>query len=329
MELEHRFEVPVGIDRAWESLLNMELVASCFPGATLTSADGEEYTGSVRVKLGPIQLTYKGSARIVERDEAAHQATIEASGNASRSSSTATMLVKAKATEISADRTAVRMDTNLTITGRPAQFGRGVMAEVGNKIIGQFADCLSSKLSGDGDGSGEAAGAGAAAATGAAADAAGSAGDAAGSAGADATRSSGAGETPAASAGSSGGPSAAPSTATSAAADTTGAPVSVAAAGTTTGGAGGRPDAGGQADGPRHSAGYTRSPEPIDLLESAGAPVLKRLLPVVGGLLALWLLRRVFRGSKSKRLARKASRRAGKALDLAKQAIEQDESSGE
>jgi hypothetical protein len=103
----------------------------------------------------------------------------------------------------------------------------------------------------------------------------------------------------------------------------------VAAAGTTTGGAGGRPDAGGQADGPRHSAGYTRSPEPIDLLESAGAPVLKRLLPVVGGLLALWLLRRVFRGSKSKRLARKASRRAGKALDLAKQAIEQDESSGE
>jgi carbon monoxide dehydrogenase subunit G len=327
MELEHRFEVPVGIDRAWESLLNMELVASCFPGATLTSADGEEYTGSVRVKLGPIQLTYKGAARIVEKDEAAHQATIEASGNASRSSSTATMLVKAKATEISADRTAVRMDTNLTITGRPAQFGRGVMAEVGNKIIGQFADCLSSKLSGDGDGSGEAA------ATGAAAGAAGSAGDAAGSAGDDATGSSGAGETPAASAGCSGGPSAAPSAApsagTSAAADTTGAPVSVAAAATTTGGAGGRPDAGGQADGPRHSAGYTRSPEPIDLLESAGAPVLKRLLPVVGGLLALWLLRRVFRGSKSKRLARKASRRAGQALDLAKQAIEQDESSGE
>jgi carbon monoxide dehydrogenase subunit G len=296
----------------------MELVAACFPGATLASADGEEYAGSVRVKLGPIQLTYKGSARIVDKDETAHRATIEASGSAPRSGSTATMLVKATATEISGDRTAVQMDTNLTITGRPAQFGRGVMAEVGNKIIGQFADCLSGKLSGGGGVSGADASGGVSAAAASAA--------VAGAPGSEGSTGS-------------------PSSAASDAAESTGAPVSVAAAGTTTGGAGGRPmpsgetdsaaespgaaGGAGQAGGPRHSAGYTRSPEPIDLLESAGAPVLKRLLPVLGGLVAVWLLRRVFRRSKAKRLARKASRRAGKALDLARQAVAQDEPSGE
>lgn len=146
MELEHRFEVPVGIDDAWKHLLDMEKVAACFPGATLTSADGAEYTGSVKVKLGPIQLTYAGSARIVSADEAAHAATIEASGSAARSGSTAAMTVVATATAVSDNKTAVEMKTDLTITGRPAQFGRGVMVEVGNKILGKFADCLSSKL---------------------------------------------------------------------------------------------------------------------------------------------------------------------------------------
>ena len=146
MELEHRFEVPVGIESAWPSLLDMSQVAQCFPGATLTSADGDTYTGSVKVKLGPIQLTYLGKARIVEADESAHRAVIEASGSASRSASTATMTVTATAAAVADDRTAVDMVTNLTITGRPAQFGRGVMVEVGNKILGQFADCLSSKL---------------------------------------------------------------------------------------------------------------------------------------------------------------------------------------
>ena len=146
MELEHRFEVPVGIDSAWPSLLDMSQVADCFPGATLSSADGDTYIGSVKVKLGPIQLTYQGKARIVEADESAHRAVIEASGSASRSASTASMTVTATATALDDDHTAVNMATSLTITGRPAQFGRGVMVEVGNKILGQFADCLSGKL---------------------------------------------------------------------------------------------------------------------------------------------------------------------------------------
>ena len=146
MELEHRFEVPVGIDRAWGHLLDMEKVAACFPGATLTSADGSEYSGSVRVKLGPIQLTYGGSARITEADEDAHSATIEASGSAPRSGSTATMKVIATASSIAADRTSVTMLTDLAVTGRPAQFGRGVMAEVGGKILGKFSECLADAL---------------------------------------------------------------------------------------------------------------------------------------------------------------------------------------
>jgi carbon monoxide dehydrogenase subunit G len=146
MELEHHFEVPVGIDQAWPHLLDMEKVAACFPGATLSSSDGDEYTGTVKVKLGPIQLTYAGSARIVSADEASRTATIEASGSAPRSGSTAAMTVVATATAAGDDRTAVAMKTDLNITGRPAQFGRGVMVEVGNKILGRFADCLSAKL---------------------------------------------------------------------------------------------------------------------------------------------------------------------------------------
>jgi carbon monoxide dehydrogenase subunit G len=281
MELEHRFEVPVGIDRAWTSLLDMQQVAACFPGATLTSADGQEYAGSVKVKLGPIQLTYKGSARIVQADESAHRATIEASGSASRSSSTASMTVNATATELASDRTEVVMKTDLTITGRPAQFGRGVMVEVGNKILGQFADCLAAGLSapleepGSGQGAegggDEAAGAEAGAGAAATSGAAGGDGDAGGDAGGGDAGGGGAG--------------------------------AGAAAGT-------RP-----ADGPRHAAAYTRSPEPIDLLESAGTPVLKRLAPVLGGLVVLWLLRRISKRRKAKKAAKKAARALARSED--------------
>lgn len=148
VELEHRFEVPVGIETAWATLLDLEKVGPCFPGATLETVSGDEFTGSVKVKMGPIQLNYKGKATIVDKDPVAHRARIEASGNAARSSSTAAMLVTATATALSPSRTAVDLVTTLSITGRPAQFGRGVMVEVGNKLIGQFADCVSTQLSG-------------------------------------------------------------------------------------------------------------------------------------------------------------------------------------
>lgn len=148
MELEHRFEVPVGVEAAWTALLDMEQVGPCFPGAILDHVDGDEFSGSVKIKLGPIRMTYKGNAKIVEKDEGAHRARIEATGNAGGSSSTAAMMVTATATALAPNRTAVDLVTTLSLTGRPAQFGRGVMVDVGNKLIGQFADCVSNKLSG-------------------------------------------------------------------------------------------------------------------------------------------------------------------------------------
>lgn len=148
MELEHRFEVPVGVEQAWTSLLDMEQVGPCFPGAILDHVDGDEFSGSVKIKLGPIRMTYTGHARIVEKDPVTHRAKIEATGNAGGSTSTAAMLVTATATALAPNRTAVDLVTTLSLTGRPAQFGRGVMVDVGNKLIGQFADCVSNKLSG-------------------------------------------------------------------------------------------------------------------------------------------------------------------------------------
>ena len=148
MELEHRFEVPVGVEKAWVTLLDMEQVGPCFPGAILDHVDGDEFSGSVKIKLGPIRMTYKGTAKIVEKDETRHRARIEATGNAGGSTSTAAMMVTATATELAPNRTAVDLVTTLSLTGRPAQFGRGVMVDVGNKLIGQFADCVSNKLAG-------------------------------------------------------------------------------------------------------------------------------------------------------------------------------------
>ena len=150
MQLEHSFTVPVGIDDAWKVLLDIERIAPCMPGAALDSVDGDNFTGTVKVKLGPIGLTYKGKAGFTEKDAAAHRAVIDAQGRDARGNGTAAAKVTATLTEQGAE-TKVDVVTDLDITGKPAQFGRGVMADVGNKLIGQFADCLAGKLSGGGD----------------------------------------------------------------------------------------------------------------------------------------------------------------------------------
>jgi carbon monoxide dehydrogenase subunit G len=145
VQLEHSFTVPVGIDDAWRVLLDIELIAPCMPGAAIDSVDGDNFTGTVKVKLGPIGLTYKGKASYIEQDETAHRAVIDARGSDSRGSGTANARVTATLTE-SGDSTRVDVLTDLDITGKPAQFGRGVMVDVGNKLIGQFAECLAGKL---------------------------------------------------------------------------------------------------------------------------------------------------------------------------------------
>jgi carbon monoxide dehydrogenase subunit G len=147
VQLEHSFTVPVGVDEAWTVLLDIEQVAPCMPGAALDSVDGDDFTGTVKVKLGPIALTYKGKASFVEKDEAAHRAVIDARGRDARGNGTAAAKVTATLTA-AGEATRVDVQTDLDITGNPAQFGRGVMVDVGNKLIGQFADNLAAQLAG-------------------------------------------------------------------------------------------------------------------------------------------------------------------------------------
>jgi carbon monoxide dehydrogenase subunit G len=123
-----------------------QTIAPCFPGATLTEYEGDSFTGTVKVKLGPISLTYKGKGVYKERDDANHRVVIDASGRDSRGNGTAEALVTGTMVADGPDKTSVTMVTDMKITGRPAQFGRGVISDVADKIIGQFASCVASKL---------------------------------------------------------------------------------------------------------------------------------------------------------------------------------------
>jgi carbon monoxide dehydrogenase subunit G len=154
VQLENSFTVPVPVDEAWRVLLDIERIAPCMPGAALDSVNGDDFTGRVKVKLGPINLTYQGKASFVEKDEAAHRAVIDAKGKDQRGNGTAAATVTAS---LKAEGAITRVDvlTDLNITGRPAQFGRGVMTDVGNKLLGQFADKLAAQL-GEGDAQGSA-----------------------------------------------------------------------------------------------------------------------------------------------------------------------------
>jgi carbon monoxide dehydrogenase subunit G len=145
MELEHSFSVPVPAERAWDVLLDVEQVAPCMPGATIDSVDGDEIKGRIKVKVGPIQMTYAGTARFIEQDKAAGVAVLEASGKETRGAGTASATVRSEMTP-DGDSTKVTVRTTLNVTGKPAQFGRGVMNEVGGKLIGIFADNLASML---------------------------------------------------------------------------------------------------------------------------------------------------------------------------------------
>src|SRR5690606_935954 len=147
VELEHRFTVPTSVDETWAAFNDLERIAPCFPGATLTSVDGDDFAGSVKVRLGPISLLYNGSGRFVERDAANHRAVIEAKGKDKRGNGTASATIRAQLSP-DGDKTLVEVSTDLAITGKPAQFGRGVIQDVSDKLLGQFVSCLEEKLGG-------------------------------------------------------------------------------------------------------------------------------------------------------------------------------------
>ena len=148
MQLKHSFTVPTDLERAWDVLLDIERIAPCMPGAAIETVDGDDFTGTVKVRLGPIGLTYKGKASFIEKDAAGHRAVIDAHGKDARGNGTAKARITATLTARGSEGTLVDVVTDLNITGKPAQFGRGVMVDVGNKLIGQFADCLAGTLSG-------------------------------------------------------------------------------------------------------------------------------------------------------------------------------------
>lgn len=234
MQLENKFTIAAPIEEAWAALNNPETVAPCFPGATLTEYENDSFTGTVKVKLGPISLTYKGKGTYIERDDANHKVVIDATGRDSRGNGTAAAKVTGSMKAAGPDKTEVTMVTDMSITGRPAQFGRGVISDVADKIIGQFSSCLADKLADKQEAPAPAA---TSSANGAAVPAAGVSGPAA--------------------------------------------PTAV-----TT---------------PRPASSPTRSSvDAIDLLDSAGAPVLKRLAPVGGALavlLAIFMIIRRLRSS--------------------------------
>jgi carbon monoxide dehydrogenase subunit G len=147
MELEHSFTIPVPPEQAWGVLLDVEKVAPCMPGATVDSVDGDEIKGRIKVKVGPVALTYAGTARFTDKDEQARKVVLEASGKETRGSGTASATITSTLSD-EAGQTRVVVHTTMTVTGRPAQFGRGVMAEVSGRVIEKFATNLAAQLSG-------------------------------------------------------------------------------------------------------------------------------------------------------------------------------------
>ena len=152
MELINTFDVSVPIDEAWKVLTDVERIAPCLPGAQLQEIEGEEYRGIVKVKVGPIQAQYKGKATFLERDDVAYKAVLEGAGRDTRGQGNASAIITAQL-EPAGDGTRVTVTTDLTVTGKVAQFGRGVLADVSAKLLTQFVDNLEQTVLVD-DGSG-------------------------------------------------------------------------------------------------------------------------------------------------------------------------------
>jgi len=148
VELNNEFRVAVPAAKTWEALTDVERVAPCLPGATLLSVDGDEFTGAVKVKVGPITVSYKGEAAFQEKDAAAHRVVLKASGKETRGNGNAAAIVTAQLKD-EGDATGVVITTDLTISGKAAQFGRGVLSDVANNLIGQFAKSLEASVLGN------------------------------------------------------------------------------------------------------------------------------------------------------------------------------------
>jgi len=236
MELNHSFTVQLGIDDAWKVLTDLERIAPCLPGAQLQEIEGDVYRGVVKVKVGPISAQFKGQASFEERDDAHRRAVLKGEGRDTGGKGNASALITAQLEEVSEGVTTCTVHTDLMITGKVAQFGRGALADVSDKLLAQFSDNLGALLA----------------------------------------EQPPAAQAPAAAAATAIAEPAVEATATDTASSTE-APAAAAPS---------APSA------PQIRKIDAPANEPIDLLGTAGAPLLKRLLPVIGGVLVLWLLLR-------------------------------------
>jgi carbon monoxide dehydrogenase subunit G len=145
MDLKHEFTVEKPIDEAWKILTNVELIAPCLPGAQLEEVEGDTYRGMVKVKVGPIAAAFKGQASFIERDDANYRAVLKGEGRDTGGKGNASANITAAMTAVSPTSTKVDVTTDLTITGKVAQFGRGAMADISDKLLGQFVENLNNQ----------------------------------------------------------------------------------------------------------------------------------------------------------------------------------------
>lgn len=149
MKINNNFTVSAPVDKAWKMILDLERVTPCLPGAALTGSSGDGYEGTMKVKIGPITANYKGNVKIEEADEANHRAVVEATGRDARGQGTASATIVATMQEENG-KTNVQVETDMKLTGRAAQFGRGIAQDVAAKMLGRFADCLEREMLGSG-----------------------------------------------------------------------------------------------------------------------------------------------------------------------------------
>ena len=148
MKINNEFTVSAPVEQAWETMLNLERIAPCLPGAAIQEEKGDgEYDGTMKVKIGPITANYKGTVKFEETDEANHRAVLQATGRDARGQGTASATITSTLQE-EGDKTRGSVETDMKLTGRAAQFGRGIAQDVATKMLNQFAECLEEEIAG-------------------------------------------------------------------------------------------------------------------------------------------------------------------------------------
>src|SRR5919202_3285940 len=147
MKIDNEFTVGVPVQQAWDVMLDLERIAPCLPGASIQGSVGDEHQCTMKVKIGPITANYKGTAKFEETDEENRRAVLNATGRDARGQGTASATIVSTLQE-EGDSTRVKVETDMKLTGRAAQFGRGIAQDVATKMLGQFADCLEREISG-------------------------------------------------------------------------------------------------------------------------------------------------------------------------------------